>query len=73
VQIQDEREDVTLLHWPVQDLGMERRGSLLARATCAIIRCAQHVSHITIEKVLEGTRGIVATGGIECAGVTPDL
>jgi hypothetical protein len=57
-----------LLHWPVQDLRMEMRGSLPARATYATISCAQHVPHIIVEKVLEGTRGTVATGGVECAG-----
>jgi hypothetical protein len=68
MQIQGQREVVNLLHWPVQDFGMERRGSLLARATCAIVRSAQRVPHITVEEVFEGTRGTVATGGVECIG-----
>jgi hypothetical protein len=67
-QIQGQSEVVTSLHWPIQDLGMERRGSLPARATCATVRCAQHVSHIIVGEVLEGTRETVATGGVECAG-----
>jgi hypothetical protein len=65
-QIQGQREVVTSLHWPVQDLGTERRGSLPARATCTAVRCAQRVSHIIVEEVFEGTRGTVATGGVEC-------
>jgi hypothetical protein len=59
---------VTSLHRSVQDLGTERRGSLLARATCPTVRCAQRFPHITVEKVLEGTRRTVATGGVECTG-----
>jgi hypothetical protein len=47
---------------------MERRGSLLARATCATVRRAQRVPYIIVEEVFEGTRGTVATGGVECAG-----
>jgi hypothetical protein len=47
---------------------MERRGSLLARATCAAVRCAQRVPHILVEEVLEGTRETAATRGVECAG-----
>jgi hypothetical protein len=31
-------------------------------------RCAQRVPHIVVEEVLEGTRGTVAIGGVECAG-----
>jgi hypothetical protein len=65
-QIQGQREVVTSLHWPVRDPGAERRGSLPARATCPIVRCAQRVPHITVETVLEGTRGTIATGGVEC-------
>jgi hypothetical protein len=67
VQIQGQREVVALLHWPVQDLRMERRGSLPARATCVTVRCAQCVSRIIVEEVFEGARGIVATGGTRCA------
>jgi hypothetical protein len=33
-----------------------------------IVRCTQCVPHITVEEVFEGTRGIVATGGVECTG-----
>jgi hypothetical protein len=47
---------------------MERRGSLPAGATCVTIGCAQCVPHVTAEKVLEGTRGAVATEGVGCAG-----
>jgi hypothetical protein len=61
-QIQGQREVVTSLHWPVQDLGMERR------ATCVTVRCGQRVPHITVEEVFEGTRGTVATRGVECTG-----
>jgi hypothetical protein len=68
VQIQGQREVVTSLHWPVQDLVTERRGSLPAKATCATVRRAQRVPHITVEEVFEGTRGTVATGAIECVG-----
>jgi hypothetical protein len=67
-QIQGQREVVTSLHWLVQDLGTERRGSLPARATCATVRRAQRVPRITVEEVFEGTRGTVATGRVECAG-----
>jgi hypothetical protein len=69
VQIQGQREVVTSLHWPIQDLGMERRGSLPARATCTTIRCSQRVPHIIVEEVFEGTRGTIAIGGVECAGL----
>jgi hypothetical protein len=67
-QIQGQREVITSLHWPVQNLGTERRGSLLAGATCAIVTCAQRVSYITVEEVFEGTRRTVATEGAGCAG-----
>jgi hypothetical protein len=67
-QIQSQREVVTLLHWLVQDLGTERRSSLLARATYATVRCAQRVPRIAIEEVPKSTRGTTAIGGVECAG-----
>jgi hypothetical protein len=57
---------VTSLHWPVQDLGTKRRGSLPARAACSTVRCAQRVPHIVVEEVSESTRGTVTTGGIGC-------
>jgi hypothetical protein len=66
VQIQGQREVVTSLHWPVQDLGTERRGNL--PATCVTVIRAQRVPHIIAEEVLEGTKGTVATGGVECVG-----
>jgi hypothetical protein len=52
---------VTTLHRSVQDLGTERRGGLPARITGTTVRGTQHVPYITVEKVLEGTRGTVAT------------
>jgi hypothetical protein len=51
-QIQGQREVFTSLHWPIQDLGMERRCSLPAKVTCATVKCAQRVPHITVEKCL---------------------
>ena len=57
-----------MLHWPVQDHETEGRGSLPARATCTTVRCAQRIPHDTVEEVFEGTRGIVATGGVGCTG-----
>jgi hypothetical protein len=47
---------------------MERQGSLPCRATCATVRCSQRVPHIIVEKVFEGTRGTLGTGGVERTG-----
>jgi hypothetical protein len=60
-QVQGQREDVTMLHQSVQDLGTERRGGLPARTTSATVRGTQRVPYITVKEVLEGTRGTVAT------------
>jgi hypothetical protein len=38
------------------------------RVACAVVRCAQCVSYLSAEEMLEGTRGAVATGGTGCAG-----
>jgi hypothetical protein len=65
-QILGQREVVTSLHWPIQDLGMERRRSLPTRATCATVRRAQCVPHMTVQEVFAGTGGTVATGGVGC-------
>jgi hypothetical protein len=66
--IQGQRETVTSLHWPIQDLRTERRGGLPTRVTGAIVRRAPHVPYIIVEEVFEGTRGAVTTGGTGCAG-----
>jgi hypothetical protein len=34
----------------------------------ALLSDVQNMFHITVEKVLEGTRGTVAIGGVECTG-----
>jgi hypothetical protein len=32
------------------------------------VKCAPHVPHIRVEEAFEGTRGTIATGGVECIG-----
>jgi hypothetical protein len=47
---------------------LERKGEVAYQLACATVRCAQRVPHIPVEEVFEGTRGTVATGGVECKG-----
>jgi hypothetical protein len=67
-QVQGQREAVASLHWSVQDLRTERRGGLPTRVTRTVVRRTQCVSYLSVEEMLEGTRGAVATGGTECVG-----